>query len=209
MACEKMEPVPKGAVLAVDGRDLGKEILGDVPGEAEYRVELERARREMEANTVLVSDLRGVVWEAERGIVMPNMVVGADAAAFNGKFVWAPCEPGARGGGSGFVSWQLKVEQAGTYRLWGRVSTATPEDDSFHVSAHAGTYSPSGRKGPQVFPRTDWHLGQTRGLWKWVQYGEPLNLPQGPVVLTVHVREDGAKLDRLFISSDPAEEPTD
>lgn len=209
MACEKMEPVPKGAVLAVDGRDLGKEILGDVPGEAEYRVELERARREMEANTVLVSDLRGVTWEAERGIVMPNMVVGADAAAFNGKFVWAPCEPGARGGGSGFASWQLKVEQAGTYRLWGRVSTATPEDDSFHVSAHAGTYSPSGRKGPQVFPRTDWHLGQTRGLWKWVQYGEPLNLPQGPVVLTVHVREDGAKLDRLFISFDSAEEPTD
>ena len=24
MACEKMEPVPKGAVLAVDGRDLGE-----------------------------------------------------------------------------------------------------------------------------------------------------------------------------------------
>lgn len=208
-ACEKMDPRPRSAVLAVDGRDLGAEILGDVPGVAEYRAELERARREMEANVVLVSDVRGVAWEAEKGAVVPNMVVGTDPAALGGKFVWAPGEPGARGNGNGSVSWQLKVEKAGVYRLWGRVSTATPEDDSFCVSANSGTYSPSGRRGPQVFPRTDWHLGQTRGPWKWVQYCEPLNLPRGPVILTIHVREDGAKLDRLFLSSDPAEDPVD
>lgn len=205
----KAVPAPRSAVLAVDGQDLGTEILGEVAGVVEYRAEMARMKREMEANKVLVTDVKSVVWEAEKGVVAPNMEVGSDAAAFGGAFVWAPSEPGVRGGGDGSVSWQLQVDQPGEYRLWGRVSTATPEDDSFAVSAHAGVFATSGRKGPQVLARTDWHLGQTRGPWKWVDLPEPIVLPRGPVVLSLHVREDGAKIDRLLLTADPSEEPVD
>ena len=34
-------------------------------------------------------------------------------------------------------------------------------------------------------------------------------LPAGPVVLTLHAREDGAKVDRLFLTADPSQEPAD
>ena len=34
-----------------------------------------------------------------------------------------------------------------------------------------------------------------------------LTLPAGPVVLTLHTREDGTKIDRLFLTSDPSQEP--
>ncbi len=206
-AVEKVEPAPRLAVLAIDGKDIGAEILGEVPGVAEFRAELARAKRAMEANTVLATDVRPVTWEAEVGAVVPNMVVGTDPGAFGGKYVWAPCEPGARGGGSGKVVWQLQVDKPGAYHLWGRVSTATQEDDSFLVSANAGTYSISGRMGPQVFALTPWHLGVTKGLWKWTSFPEPIQLPKGPVTLSLHVREDGAKLDRLFLTSDDSEEP--
>ena len=53
-------------------------------------------------------------------------IVAKDAGAFGGEFVWAPCKPGERGGGNGTASWQVQVETAGTYHLWGRVSTGTP-----------------------------------------------------------------------------------
>ena len=208
-APERMEPKPRPVVLAVDGRDLGAEILGDVPGMAEYRAERARALKAMAENRILVSDRLPAVWEAEKGAIVPNMAVGKDAGAFGGDFVWAPCKPGERGGGNGTVSWQVQVETAGTYHLWGRVSTATPEDDSFHVSANAGAYSAEGWKGPQVFPRTDWHLPLTRGPWQWTQFPEPLVLPKGSVVLTLHVREDGAKIDRLALSPDADYEPAD
>lgn len=208
-APERLEPKPRPVVLAVDGRDLGTEILGDVPGVAEYRAEMARARKAMAENRILVSDRISATWEAEKGAVVPNMVVAKDAGAFGGEFVWAPCKPGERGGGNGTASWQVQVETAGTYHLWGRVSTGTPEDDSFHVSANAGTYSAEGWKGPQVFPRTDWHLGLTRGQWTWTPFPEPVVLPKGPVVLTLHVREDGAKIDRLCLSPDADFEPAD
>ncbi|MGN0846127.1 MAG: hypothetical protein ACI4RA_01930 [Kiritimatiellia bacterium] len=206
---ETIEPAPRQVVLAVDGRDLGAEILGDVPGVAAYRAEIERARREMAANQVFVTDLRPVTWEAEKGAVVPNMAIGKDSGAFGGRYVWTPGEPGSRGSGSGTASWQLRVEKTGEYRLWGRVSTATPEDDSFLVSANAGDYSATERRGPQIFAPTPWHLGVTRGLWKWVPFLEPIKLSKGPVVLTLYVREDGAKIDRLFLSSDSSEDPQD
>jgi hypothetical protein len=104
------------------------------------------------------------------------------------------------------VSWQLEVKDAGTYRLWGRVLAPTPEDDSFCVSANVGAYAKSGTRGPVVLPRTEWHLGQSHG-WTWREFPADLTLPKAPVVLTLHTREDGAKMDTLILTNDTAFQP--
>lgn len=205
---ENVEPRQPDAVLAVDGRDIGLEILGDVPGLAEYRAELERMKREMKANRVCVQKRRPVRWEAEKGAVKPKMEVGKDRAAGGGAYVWTPGEPGGRGSGSGSVSWQLEVKDAGTYRLWGRVSAPTPADDSFIVSANAGSSATTGTRGRVVLPRTDWHLGQAR-TWTWREFPVDITLPKGTVTLTLHTREDGAKVDALLLTTEAFFQPKD
>ena len=207
-APEKIEPQQPAAVLAVDGRDIGMEILGNVPGLAEYRAELERMKKEMEANRIYVQKLRPARWEAEKGVVAPKMCIAKDNAARGGAYVWTPGELGGRGSGPGSVSWQLEVKDAGAYRLWGRVLAPTPEDDSFMVSANVGDFARSGTRGPVVLPRTEWHLGQAR-TWTWREFPVDVTLPKGPVVLTLHTREDGAKVDALLLTNETSFQPAD
>ena len=122
--------------------------------------------------------------------------------------MWTPGEPGGRGSGSGSVSWQLEVKDAGTYRLWGRVSAPTPADDSFIVSANTGSSAKTGARGRVVLPRTDWHLGQTR-TWTWREFPADITLPEGAVTLTLHTREDGAKVDALLLTAEAFSQPKD
>ena len=106
------------------------------------------------------------------------------------------------------MSWQLEVKDAGTYRLWGRVSAPTPADDSFIVSANAGSSVKSGARGRVVLPRTDWHLGQAR-TWTWREFPVDITLPKGTVTLTLHTREDGAKVDALLLTNETSFPPAD
>jgi len=201
---QRLVPMPKLAVLAVNGRDLGAEILGEVPGLAEYRAELERTRRAMEQNRILLFSGRQAMWEAEKGAVVPKMVVAKDPLAYGGEYVWAPGVPGAGGGGPGHVAWQLEVAQKGTYQLWGRVFAPTPSDDSFCVMVTEGEYAKRGLRGEKLLPKTDWPVGVTNGQWKWVKFNQSLELPKGAAVLSLHVREDGTKIDRLALTDDPS-----
>ena len=200
-AADELTPLPKAAVLAVDGRDIGMEALGEVPGLAAYRAEVERTRKVMAANRVVVRSGVEVKWEAEKGAVTPKMTIAKDPLAYGGQYVWAPGEPGKGGGGPGEVSWQLQVAEAGEYFLHGRISAATPSDDSFWVTVTAGEYTKIGTKGRKLLPRTEWSTGVTRGAWKWSEFKTPLRLPAGSCVLTLSVREDGTKIDRLRLTS--------
>jgi len=210
IAPARVVPEPQRAVFAIDGRDVGTEILGDVPGLAEYRAERARMLKAIAANRVPVSPRRAAKWDAENGAVKPDMGVGDDPAASGGKFVWTPGRVGGRGSGTGAVSWQLDVQEAGAYRLWARVFAPTPDDDSFFVSAYAGEFASRKRsRGPTVFEKTEWHVGGSGARWKWMQFPMDLALPAGSVVLTLHAREDGTKVDRLFMTVDPSQEPVD
>ena len=210
IAPARVVPEPQRAVFAIDGRDVGTEILGDVPGLAEYRAERERMLKAIAANRVPVSSRRAAKWDAENGAVKPDMVVGDDPTASGGKFAWTPGRIGGRGSGTGSVSWQLDVQDAGTYRLWGRVFAPTPDDDSFFVSAYVGEFASKKRsRGPTVFEKTEWHVGGSAAQWKWIQFPTDLALPAGSVVLTLHAREDGTKVDRLFLTADLSQEPVD
>lgn len=198
---ERVVPQPPDAVLAVDGRDIGREILGDVPGLAEYRAELARIKKEADEKRILVQRLRPVRWEAENGTVKPKMRVERDNEAIGGAYVWTPGEPGGRGGGPGSVSWLLEVKDPGSYRLWGRVFAPTPEDDSFTVSAYVGAYTRPGTREASILPSAEWHLGAGRD-WRWCEFPVDLALPRGPAVLMLRTREDGAKIDSLLLTGD-------
>jgi len=190
-------PSRSHALLAIDGEDVGRAIL--------RRLEVCRNWKppEQRAPVVKVGG-KETFWEAESGAVEGDMRIGHDDEAFGGAFVWMPGEIGGKGGGEGSVTWRLEVASPGRYYLWGRVLSPTPEDDSFFVRVFT--------KQRDIVARSAWHLDHHE-RWGWDPLVlrdaglDHLDLPGGTVFLQIRVREDGAKLDRLFITSKPTGHP--
>ncbi len=194
---ERLVPGAEDVVLEVDGEDVGRRILG--------RLELVRqiASRSEQAPPLVKVRPEGTYFEAEWGKVWGDMVVGEDAQAFGGKYVWMPGPVGQQRSGDGGVTFRLQVQKAGRYRIWGRVLAPTPQDDSFFVRIYT--------KGGEILPRSAWHT-EIHEQWEWAEVTaemEPLEveLPAGEVYLQVLVREDGTKLDRLFMAAEPEARP--
>jgi hypothetical protein len=133
------------------------------------------------------------------------MVIGTDAAASGGKYVWVPDGQGnlwdANGSG-GEVVYHFSVPVAGTYALWGRVIANKHNDgsvdDSFFVQLDTAAY----------FPWYTPHSGQDTWGWGRVKPSDGTNpggqytLSAGEHTLRLKQREDGTKLDRLLITND-------
>jgi hypothetical protein len=109
-------------------------------------------------------------------------------------------------GAEGMASYHFSVDNAGTYRIWGRVIAPTPNDDSFWVRMEkAGTPGSTLVRWNDITPGNNWH-------WTLVvNDGETapkqFNLATGEHDLQVSYREDGAKLDVLVVTSDPGFNP--
>ena len=180
------------AALAVDGKEIGRPILEAVEP-------LKSAANLGNVPTLTIPQNGKWYLEAESAQIMPSFEIGDDKTASGGKFVWMAGEAGARGGGAlGSMTWNLANETAGDYVLWGRVMAATPDDDSFFVRTL--------RDGKELLPPTTWSIG-TREKWEWVRFPEKITLPQGETKLQIRVREDGAKIDRLFFTREANEAP--
>jgi len=147
------------------------------------------------------------VWvEAEAGGSVAPMVVASDGTASLGQYVWTPngtgtvSTPSAAGGS---VSVTFSVPMAGNYVVWGRVRSASGEDDSFWVSMDAGAYA-LWDTVPGGYGVWGWDAVSHRGGANPVVYA----LAAGSHTLVIKQREDGAKLDRLVITNDPLYVPT-
>jgi len=225
LVCEGEEPGAADFLLAIDGKDLGREILQDVEPIAAYR-------RMMESPDSAGALVPGRPFEVESApLIMPPFQVGEDPAASGGKFVWMPGRPGEPGGSpNARAVIPVRVPAAGTYYLWARILTPTPSDDSFFFRIRF--FSPIGRpdsrpqgwpacrpmgeknwQGPkELLPRTDWQPG-VRKSWEWapVELGpgkqRALTLPAGVMVLEVICREDGSKMDQILLTPDPNWKP--
>ncbi|MFQ6132840.1 MAG: hypothetical protein ACE5R4_12440 [Armatimonadota bacterium] len=186
-------------VLAVDGEDLGLDILRRLPAVREMLAPL------AQPPIALGADPAGVYIEAQTAhrIRWP-MVVADDPNASGGKFVWMPGEPGAQEPGRGGAEWRLDVRSAGAYAVWARVLTPTPADDSFYLALR----NPDGDETL----RWEWHTGVHR-QWTWVRVtdrpsgDDTLDLAAGEAHLSFLTREGGAKLDRLWLTTDPKATP--
>jgi len=201
------EPTPRGvgeALLAVNGRDVGREILGSVGVVSRYRRVLAAAETGVKG-----APRPGRAIEAESAaLIVPPFRVGADPAASGGKYVWMPGKPGLPGGSAiARAIWLVHVPRPGTYHLWGRVQAPTPSDDSFFVRVVQG--------GRNVLRRSAWHTG-THKQWTWVplrleRRATPAGMPlqAGAALIRFDAREDGTRLDALGLTTRADRPPSD
>ncbi|MCX7011732.1 MAG: hypothetical protein NTW86_04060, partial [Candidatus Sumerlaeota bacterium] len=204
LACEGGEPGGEDLLLAVDGRDLGREILQAIDPVAKLRRALEAAR-----NGGAEASAMDTVVEAESALlIVPPFRVDEDPKASGGRFVWLPGEPGGKGdgGGSGRAVFAFHIPQAGPCYLWARVLTPTPSDDSFFISIE--------QQGSVALPQSTWPAGAHKS-WEWARVtpegsakdAPAVRLQEGAATVTVFPREDGAKLDALYLTADAAARP--
>jgi len=134
------------------------------------------------------------VWlEAERGTVGSTWNDNvADASASAGQYVTV--KPGNNSTASapsttaGWVQLPFSLSQSGTYHVWIRGETPTANDDSFWVRMDNGSF-------------VSWNNIPVATSWAWAQYPSTFNLSAGTHTLTFGYREDGAKLDKVYVTS--------
>ncbi|GAA0951238.1 glycosyl hydrolase family 28 protein [Nonomuraea longicatena] len=136
--------------------------------------------------------------EAESGTVTAPMQTLQDPAASGGSYV--AVAPGSNSQASapatGHATVSFDVPDPGAFTVWGRVIAPTDSDDSFWVRADGGAW-------------TNWNNIPLGASWHWAQFPVTYDLAAGTHTLTFAYREDGALLDRIAVSSDPAFTPSD
>ena len=141
------------------------------------------------------------VWlEAECGTVGSLWNTNSSGTASNGSYV--TIQPGnnstasAPSSSTGHVSFPFSVSESGNYRVWGRVITPNGNDDSFWVRMDGGSW-------------TNWNSIPATSSWQWDDVHDSnnggsvvnYNLSPGNHTLTVAYREDGAQLDKIYVTN--------
>jgi len=188
------EPAAPTGILTLDSQDLGRPILKRIPEVAQF------AKQRNEAVPIAIEP-SGTYWEAEIGYSFFDDWIEPDEFA-SGEFAARINQD---------VSWQLRVEQADSYFLWGRVQTIDSEHDSFFVETAQqlsdGSFTRrSANREPGTVSPVDWHLG-VHANWTWVRLPTPIRLEKGVWQLTLKPREYEGRIDQLFLTIDPATRP--
>jgi hypothetical protein len=185
---KRLVPAPSRAVLELNGRDVGRQLLSNIEPIQSWTKRIQ--------SIPVIPVRNGSTWDATKAVVQEAMRV---EKADGETFLWVPGEVGKRGGGSGYATWKLRLQEAGKYFLWARVQSPTPDDDSFFVRLSAN--------GQTALPATTWPLG-TNTTWTWVRVPldgatgtAPLDLPAGDITLELRPREDGAKVSRFLLTT--------
>lgn len=137
-------------------------------------------------------------FEAESGALVAPMVSAVDATASNSHYVWIPAGQGnntSQTGTTGIAAFTFNAPVAANYYVWARVKAANTSDDTFWVKMDSGTYQ-------------TWTL-PVSSSWTWDKVNSSTQDPviwalqPGNHTVRVRWREDGAKLDRVIITSNP------
>jgi hypothetical protein len=144
---------------------------------------------------------RGGVWiEAECGNVGSLWEVISGEMASNNKFVAIRSGLSSTGVAptdtAGLLIYNFNLEAGGTFKLFARVICPNSNEDSFWLKMDDGRFS-------------SWNNIATSTTWKWAGYSDTFDLKAGDHTLIIGYREDGAKLDKLWISTDLDAELTD
>jgi hypothetical protein len=135
-------------------------------------------------------DAYTVTLEAECGTVGANWNRVTDSRTSNGNYVTpkvgAQSLEGAPARAESFVTIPLALEKDADFTVFARLYCPSPDDDSFWVRFDDGEFVL--RNG----------LG-TRG-WQWLSLGN-FALKAGQHTLTIALREDGLKLDKVCLST--------
>jgi hypothetical protein len=143
--------------------------------------------------------------EAEAPVLTAPMASVSDLSAFGGKYIVTSVA------NSGTGAWTFSVPVAGTYFVWCRVQSPTPQTDSFFVKMDSGA--------EDVYDTSE---GTWSPNWQWTRVngrggtGVPLtlnprtfSLSAGSHMLTFRGREPSTKLDRVIVTNDTLFVPTE
>jgi hypothetical protein len=143
----------------------------------------------------------GLVREAE-DFDLPvdgDFEIGFDPAASGGQYIHVPNGTGTRLSGpdeNHKISYTFYVSVAGTYRIKGAVHAANSGDDSFWIRVND---SPAGGYLWDALQNTGYQQDYVND-----RYGaDPVevSLEEGPNTVTVYLREDGTRLDKIELES--------
>ena len=137
------------------------------------------------------------IWlEAEAGTMSgsPAFAINTDSTASGGKYI-QPTSNNSASAGPNRASYTFTAA-AGTYKVWGRVIAPTADDDSFWVSMDGGSF-------------VNWNSIPSSTTWAWDDVHNSdsggtvvtYTLAQGSHTLVVANREDGVKLDKLYVTA--------
>ncbi len=190
------EPGAEATLLAIDGRDHGREILSEIDCVGRYL----RMLADSVDETKTVGRAGEIVEAESAAMIVPTFRTEKDPQARGGRFAWVP--PSGQCGGPSAVArlvWPLEVPKAGNYRLYARVIAPDGEHDSFFVRIR--------QAGRDALPVTDWHTGRCHE-WEWTRLktgkkGTSVTLEEGTAVLEIRCREAGTKLDALLLTDGP------
>jgi O-glycosyl hydrolase len=139
-------------------------------------------------------------FEVECGEVGSNWIVSSDATASNGSY--ASSKPGfqslnpASEDSKDHIVITFNITEAGNYTLWGRAKVPTADDDSFWLKMDDGSW-------------IMWNNITGNATWQWDDVHDSNNgntvvsyqLTQGSHTLIICYREDGAGLDKLYLTN--------
>ncbi|WP_171037082.1 malectin domain-containing carbohydrate-binding protein [Maribacter algarum] len=135
--------------------------------------------------------------EAECATVGSNWSVIDDVSASGGQYLLAPTGNNynsAPTDAGSIISYNFTAE-SGTYRIYARVSVPSQEDDSFWVRVNNGNW-------------LRWNLIPGNSSFSWHQVHDRENntvfltfdLPEGANTIDIGHREDGAGIDKLYVT---------
>ncbi|MCW0483263.1 T9SS type A sorting domain-containing protein [Prolixibacteraceae bacterium A06] len=144
---------------------------------------------------VTVKEVSGIWLEAECGAVGSLWNTETDDNASNGKYVTIKSgnnsNDNAPTDASGLITYSFEISEAGSYKLYARVICPNANDDSFWLKMNSGSFDSWNGIGPS-------------SSWEWFAYPNSYNLSAGTHTLTIGYREDGAKLDKLWLTNGDA-----
>ncbi len=143
---------------------------------------------------ITVSEGSGVWLEAECGTAGSFWSIIKNESSSNGEYVTVKAgnnSPNAApSDATGLITYSFDVNEGGTYYLYARANCPGANDDSFWIKMDDGAF-------------VMWN-GISAPSWQWVQYGTSFNLSKGQHTLSIGYREDGALLDKLWITNNPS-----
>ena len=129
-------------------------------------------------------------FEAECAAVGGNWDILSDGQASNGYYVTA--KPGiqsldqAPSGDEGVVRFSFSVISNDTFSVSARLNCPTYDDDSYWVKMDVGTFLN--------------YNGLVTNGWEWMKFSDYI-LTEGAHTLSIAYREDGTKLDKVYITN--------
>ena len=137
----------------------------------------------------------GVYLEAECATLGSNWREATDSLASDSSYIVIRPELVSKDSvppavDSNLVTFTLSIQEPDSFRLWGRVLSNSPDEDSFWVRANDGSWQQWSNR-----LRKD-------GEWIWREVaGSPFYLPAGTNTIDFTYREPNTLLDKIYVSS--------